>query len=371
MGSEMCIRDRSTTLRTVLQHLRLLFQKEGVEAAVELTAYTGVAAFNIGFGAKTACSAFRIFPNAAFKKELKGEQFRALEKQWAKVVLLIGDEVSFIGRGFFHRMHCRLQQAKRAFFAERGLDPEKSSGFGDISMILVGDFGQLEPIEDVSICDDETTYATCPKPLWKLWGHAQAGRHLLQSFKEAIMLTRIHRSKGDLWWTESCLRLRDFVMSYDGDYEVWRQHDLDRGHLTAEQKKYFQTEAVWLCTRCEDVGSENGKKLAHKAQDEKLLIHRIHARHSTHKAAKRQPSSAFDGLRQVINLVWGCKVMLTRNIASPATSPTSTDWPTARAASSSALSIPRARLSAAFPKPLSWRCRSIAAPPSIRASRSG
>ena len=129
------------------------------------------------------------------------------------------------------------------------------------------------------------------------------------------MLTRIHRSKDDLWWTESCLRLRDFVMSYDGDYEVWRQHDLDRGHVTAEQKKYFQTDAVWLCTRCEDVGSENGKKLAHKAQDEKLLVHRIHARRSTHKAAKRQPSSAFDGLRRVINLVRGCKVMLTRNIA--------------------------------------------------------
>ena len=47
----------------------------------ESRSYTGVAAFNIGFGAKTACSAFRIFPNAAFKKELKGDQFRALEKQ--------------------------------------------------------------------------------------------------------------------------------------------------------------------------------------------------------------------------------------------------------------------------------------------------
>ena len=129
------------------------------------------------------------------------------------------------------------------------------------------------------------------------------------------MLKRIHRSKDDLWWTESCLRLRDFVMSYDGDYEVRRQHDLDRGHLTADQKKYFKNEAVWLCTRCEDVGSENGKKLAHRAQDEKLLVHRIKARHSTHKAAARQPSSVFDGLRQVINLVRGCKVMLSRNIA--------------------------------------------------------
>ena len=74
------------------------------------------------------------------------------------------------------------------------------------------DFGQLEPIEHLGICDAETSYASCPKTLWKLWGHAQAGRHLLQSFQEAIMLTRIHRSKDDVWWAEFCLRLRDFVM---------------------------------------------------------------------------------------------------------------------------------------------------------------
>ena len=45
---------------------------EGVATTVELTAYTGVAAFNIGFGAKSACSASNIFPNAKFQKELKG-----------------------------------------------------------------------------------------------------------------------------------------------------------------------------------------------------------------------------------------------------------------------------------------------------------
>ena len=44
---------KSTTLKAVAQRVRLLFQQEGVDATVELTAYTGVAAFNIGFGAKT------------------------------------------------------------------------------------------------------------------------------------------------------------------------------------------------------------------------------------------------------------------------------------------------------------------------------
>ena len=36
------------------------FQREDVEATVELTAYTGVAAFNIGYGAETCCSSFGI-----------------------------------------------------------------------------------------------------------------------------------------------------------------------------------------------------------------------------------------------------------------------------------------------------------------------
>ena len=36
---------KSTTLKAVVQHVRLLFQTENVDATVELTAYTGVAAF--------------------------------------------------------------------------------------------------------------------------------------------------------------------------------------------------------------------------------------------------------------------------------------------------------------------------------------
>ena len=45
---------KSTTLKTIVQHVRLKFQEEAVDATVQLTAYTGVAAFNIGFGARTA-----------------------------------------------------------------------------------------------------------------------------------------------------------------------------------------------------------------------------------------------------------------------------------------------------------------------------
>ena len=131
---------KSRTLKTVVQHARLYFQEQGVGASIELTAYTGVAAFNIGFGAKSACSSFQIFPNAAWKSELEGDAFRLLEEQWGHVVLLIIDEISFFCRAFFARIHYRLKQAKRRFFNEASLDPNRFT-FGDVSMILVGDFG--------------------------------------------------------------------------------------------------------------------------------------------------------------------------------------------------------------------------------------
>ena len=162
------------------------------------------------------------------------------------MVLLIIDEISFIGTALFAKMHLRTQQAKRGYFSERGIDPNKSS-FGDLSMLLVGDFGQLEPIDDWSMCDTEASWMSCPEKLKHRWRYHHPGRLLLSEFKEAIMLKRIHRSKEDLWWTESCLRLRDGTCTKENDYDYWCQHDLDRGqHLKANQRAYFENKALWL-----------------------------------------------------------------------------------------------------------------------------
>ena len=206
-----------------------------------------------------------------------------------------------------------MQQAKRRAFDEARVDALCCT-FGDISIVLVGDFGQLEPIDDWSMCDAESRYKDQPKRLLHLWRHGEFGKELLKTFDEAILLSRIHRSKDDLWWTESCLRLRDFACTKTEDYDWWREHDLDRGHLNEEQKAYFQKKAVWLCARCEDVGQRNGRKLREAAEEGKEIIHQIKARHSS-KSGKKHSSNAFNGLRPVVNAVRGCKIGLTRNIA--------------------------------------------------------
>ena len=100
------------------------------------------------------------------------------------------------------------------------------------------------------------------------------------------------------------------------DYDIWRMHELTpgRGHFTNEQRAHFEDEAVWLCARCQDVGSRNGRKLAAMAERQAQAIHQIKAQHS-HKRAGTLASSAFSGLRAVVNLTRGCKVMLTKNVA--------------------------------------------------------
>ncbi len=90
-------------------------------------------------------------------------------------------------------MHFRTQQGKRRFFGEAALNPSDHT-FGDLSIILVGDVGQLEPIQDWSLSDSEATYQGCPKHMRNLWAHQKHGKLVMHTFTEAIMLKRIHRS---------------------------------------------------------------------------------------------------------------------------------------------------------------------------------
>ena len=72
------------------------------------------------------------------------------------------------------------------------------------------------------------------------------------------------------------------------------QHDLDKGHLNEEQKSYFETHAVWLCARREDVGKRNGRKLAHLAEDEQRFLHQLYTEHEETKYMNKHASTHID-----------------------------------------------------------------------------
>ena len=206
---------KSKTLKTCVRHIRRLFQRENIDATVALTAYTGVAAFNMKFGAKTACSAFNI-GRGKFEKELTGQRQRQCEVTWKSVVLLIVDAISFIGKAFFAQMHHRVRQGKRELWERAlvadGFKYEDIRDWGNMSIILVGDFGQLDSINDWSFFDTEATYHRAPSRLRGQWGYARQGHVLLELFSEAVVFREAHRSKEDQWWTKSCLDLCNFEL---------------------------------------------------------------------------------------------------------------------------------------------------------------
>ncbi len=301
-----------------------MFKKANVPARIALTAYTGIAAFNIGFGARTTSSGFHIFPKRAWRAELKGEAAKLLESQWKSVELLIVDEISFIGQILFTRMHYCMTQGRRDYFA-RTKKIALDHAFGNASVVLVGDFGQLDPIEDFSLCSKEAPTTLNGKSLThEQKKHAYIGRTLTNLFREAIVLRRIHRSGDDKDWTEACLRLRnlteDLRPQLKADHARWKMHDLQTGHFSAEQKTYFHEKAVWLCALCKDVGRRNGKKLSDLARRTEQPVHRISAKHSASltrsiRRARKRTSKEFGGLRTAIHLVKKCKVMITRNVS--------------------------------------------------------
>ena len=55
------------------------------------------------------------------------------------------------------------------------------------------------------------------------------------------------------------------------DYDIWRTHDLRNGDFTKLQHEYFEDKATWICARCEDVGSRNGRKVAHMAIGKQVI----------------------------------------------------------------------------------------------------
>jgi ATP-dependent DNA helicase PIF1 len=162
------------------------------EQRTMVTASTGVAATAVDGTTIHSAITFRMSKGEVVA--LSGMSEKKLQDKFKNILYLIIDELSMIGLEFLTLIDRRLRQA---FPAHRDVP------FGNLSIILVGDLGQLPPVRD--------------KPLYAdmkgLDAKYQRGGGLFRLFTTMFYLTTSHRQDGstlqDNTFKNALERLRD------------------------------------------------------------------------------------------------------------------------------------------------------------------
>jgi ATP-dependent DNA helicase PIF1 len=263
----------------IINCLRLLLQDK-----VKVVAPTGVAAFNVdGYTLHSLLS----LPTRGEFKDLEGEHLNRLQQTLGGMEYLIVDEMSMLGRKMFGQVDRRLRQ----------VFPHRSDQvLGGCSCLLVGDFGQLPSVMDLSL------YTTVPSSSLSVIGSS-----LYQSFDCAVVLDQIMRQSGNdldqVRFHELLLRLRNGEVTED-DWKLLMT--TTPAHIADTSS--FDT-SLHLFPRVEDVAEYNTNKLHACGQP----VATIKAVHSGPNASKGSPDDA-GGLQPVVCLCKGARVMLSSNL---------------------------------------------------------
>ena len=107
-----------------------------------LTAPTGIAAMNIS--GMTIHSALLLGTSKTSFHALSQEKLNTLRLKLSKLKVLIVDEISIVGSNLLLQIHKRLQQITGS---------TDNTTFGNVSILAMGDFYQLQPVGDPYIFD--------------------------------------------------------------------------------------------------------------------------------------------------------------------------------------------------------------------------
>ena len=121
---------KTQAIRRILRDAREIFASGDI---VFVSAHTGVAARNVGCGARALASLFKTM-GVSGHNPADGETLRYLHRLFARCAL-ITDEISMVGAQKFADMSIRSGEAKSS--------PDI---FGGMGVLLCGDSAQLRPI---------------------------------------------------------------------------------------------------------------------------------------------------------------------------------------------------------------------------------
>lgn len=211
---------------------------------IMICAYTGKAAHNIG--GVTAHNAFLLSIKNHLEVSnyrLTAEKLNNLRVKFAKLKVIIIDEVSLFGRRTFEKLNERL---KEIFQTDRL--------FGGITIIVLGHFGQLRPVKDDFI------FASSGNGIQRMIGN------LLWEPFEYYELTEIMRQKNDLLFAEALSRMSIGIMN-ESDVELFRSRCYTESSLPPNGKA-----AVRLMWRNAEVAEYNNRRLNELSCEDTIRI---------------------------------------------------------------------------------------------------
>ena len=206
-----------------------------------MSAPTGKAAFNIN--GRTVHSAFFLPVSQGYKvyKPLDTEKLNTLRVKYRNLSVVFIDEVSMVGHDMLNFINLRLQQIMGT-----------TKVFGGVSMILIGDLCQLQPVGDGWIFNDLTSaYGPLATNLWK---------HYFSMYE----LTEIMRQKDDQSFAMLLNRLREGKQT-DADIDLLKER------VCSKERAQELIELPHLFTTNKMVDDYN-RSLYNKCQKEKLMI---------------------------------------------------------------------------------------------------
>ncbi|XP_078660053.1 uncharacterized protein LOC144904785 [Branchiostoma floridae x Branchiostoma belcheri] len=221
---------------------------------------------------------------------LSSDRLNTLRSRLGKLKLLVVDEVSMVGADLLYHIHRRLQDICGS--------PDPDSRFGGVSILAVGDLFQLQPVGQNHVFGlPSDSYAKLHGSLW------EENFHMME-------LTESMRQKEDQNFANLLMRVRTASCTEDDIH-------LLTSRVISRTDPSYPSEALHVFKTNREVDEHNAKHLTTlsskvfdiKAIDSKkdLLTGFTNVNMST------KPSDT-GGLREVVSVAVGARVMVTVNI---------------------------------------------------------